>query len=625
MLLFPMKVATMEKTIFEKIGPHIIPLTVLSGITFVVYVNTLGHGFLLNWDDSLYVVENETIQGITWEHLKNAFTQFYVGNYAPLHIISYMFDYTLWGLRPAGFIFTNVFLHAVNGILFYLLLFRMTRRKTLGFLAAFIFLFHPVQVESVAWISQRKNLLAMFFSLASFHFYISYQTTEKLHSRSFYASSVVAFVLALLSKSVTIILPFVLFLYDLCYLEKSNRKSWIANKLPFLVAAGAALLITLRSQLPENDGGRISYAIEGTPGVFYTMLTVLVRYFKIIVWPAELSALYMPPMKVRMDGIVALSALLAVLLVILGFCLYQRRKGLFFWYALFFVGLLPVSQIVSIVTLMNDRYLYFPMLGAAAFYGLIALPSTSMTYDFRRKSIAIVLALVVMPLPWLSWQRTSVWSNDLSLWTDTACKTPNSPLAWNGLGMSYVDAGNHDKAADAFLKALSIDPNDRLALNNIGALYNSTGKVLEARPFLLRVIEFFPGDLNGLMNLGVNYYLSDEFQNAELTLRKVLALQPQSPQALLRLGDVYVGMRNLEMARSYYEEALEMGGGTAYLEYSLARVEALSSHPREALEHLEAAFNMGYNDFQRMTRDAALDSLRGLVDFQILIQKYFGR
>jgi tetratricopeptide (TPR) repeat protein len=614
----------MEKTIFEKIRPHLLPVIVLSGLTFAVYANTLGHDFLLNWDDRFYVVDNETIQGFTGEHLKDAFTRFYVGNYAPLHIISYMIDYTLWGLRPSGFILFNVLIHAVNGILFYLLLFRMNRRVALGFLAAFIFLFHPVQVESVAWISERKNLLAMFFFLSSFHFYVSCRTAGKPQSKFFYTSSILAFVLALLSKSVTVILPLVLFLYDLCYHEKSNRKSWMTNKIPFLIAAGAALLIALKSQLPENDGGRISYAIEGPLGVFYTMLTVLARYFRIIFWPTELSAIYMPPMKVRIDGAVAWSALLVVVLVVLGYYLYRRRKELFFWYALFFVGLLPVSQIVSIVTLMNDRYLYFPLLGAAAFYGFIALPSAENANDISKRGLSLILCLLIMPLPLLSWQRTSVWSNDSSLWMDTTRKAPSSPFAWNGLGMAYVDAGRYDEAADSFLKALSIDPDYMLALNNIGALYNSRGKISEARPFLQKLIELFPDDINGLMNLGINYSISHEFQKAELTFKKVLVLQPQSTGALSRLGDVYLKMKKLDMARRYYREAIEMGGSKAHLEYGLACVESLSGHPQEALERLEAALKMGYNDFQNITNDAALDNLRGLVDFQYLMHKYFG-
>jgi tetratricopeptide (TPR) repeat protein len=353
------------------------------------------------------------------------------------------------------------------------------------------------------------------------------------------------------------------------------------------------------------------------------MLTVLARYFRIIFWPTNLSAIYMPPMKVRIDGAVAWSALLVVLLVVLGYYLYRRRKELFFWYALFFVGLLPVSQIVPIVTLMNDRYLYFPLLGAAAFYGLIAIPSVSDAYDFRKIVLSLMFCLLIVPLPWLSWQRTSVWSNDASLWMDTARKTPSSPLAWNGLGMAYVDEGRSDEAADAFLKALSIDPDYELALNNIGALYNSQGKISEARPYLQKLVELFPDDINGLVNLGINYSLSHEFQKAELTFKKVLALRPQSPDALSRLGYVYLKMKKLDMSRRYYREAIELGGSRAHLEYGLACVESLSGHPREALGHLEAALKMGYNDYQSITKDAALDGIRNLVDFQTLMHKYF--
>lgn len=614
----------MNKIILEKIKYHAVPLIVLAIISFIVYAGSLNHSFLLNWDDDLYVVHNDAVQGMSLGHMREAFTRFYGGNFAPLQIISYMIDHSLWGLRPGCFVFTNVLIHCMNGILFYFLLFRMTQRRAVGFLAAFIFLFHPVQVESVAWISQRKNLLAMFFFLAAFYFYISFRTDEKHRPRLFYILSVSAFILALLSKSVAIILPLVLVLYDLCCLAKPARKSWVINKIPYLLAAGAAVIITLISQQAEQGGGRMSYDIEGPLAVFYTMLTVLVRYFKLLFWPTDLSALYTPPMRLGVDGVVAWSALFAVFLVVLGVYLYRRKKELFFWYALFFIGLLPVSQVVPLVTLMNDRYLYFPMLGAAACYGLIALPAPGIFYGIRKKGIALILSLLLIPLPWLSWQRTSVWSNDLSLWKDTAEKTPGSTFALNGLGMSYLDAGRFDEAEDVFLKTLILDPDYQFALVNIGALYNSKGKLTEARPYLLKVVELFPGDTNGLMNLGINYYLSNEFQKAELTFKKALAVQPQSPDVLSRLGDVYLGMSRPDLARTYYTDAVGIGGSTAYLEYNLACVEALSHHPREALEHLEAALKMGFKDFPHITKDAALAGLRGRSDFQALMHRYFG-
>jgi Flp pilus assembly protein TadD len=613
----------MEKTFFERIRPHLVPVIVLSTLTFAVYAGSLGHRFLLNWDDSLYVLRNPTIRGLSWEHLKDAFTRFYVGNYAPLHIISYMFDYTLWGLNPQGFILTNVLLHAVNGLLFYFLLFRVSGHRAIAFLGAFIFLCHPVQVESVAWISERKNVLAMFFFFVSFHAYLSYRDSGKGVTSIFFIASVAMFLLAVLSKSVAIILPVVLFLYELCYLEEAERKWWIVNKIPFLLIAAAATIIALRSQMPGNEGGRISYAIEGPIGVFYTMLTVLPRYLKLLLWPTQLSALYMPPMKVRVDAAVAWSGLLGLGLVFLGIYLYRKKRGYFFWYSLFFVGLIPVSQIVSIVTLMNDRYLYFPMTGAAAFYAMIVYSSAA-AGNLWRRSLALLLSLLVIPLPWFAWKRTSVWTDDLSLWADAASKTPASPLAWNGLGMAYVGRGLDDEAANAFLQALAIDPNYQLALNNIGALYNSTGKIAEARPYLLKVADLFPYDMNGLMNLGANYYLSGELPKAEQLFKEALALNPGSTDARSRLGDVYLRMSKPDLAAAYYKEAIRVGGDAPHLEYGMACAEALKGHSGAALEHLNTALSMGYRDSHRIATDECLDPLRGLPDFQLLMRRYFG-
>ena len=157
---------------FEIIRPHIFALLILSGVTFALYWQALGHNFLIYWDDNGYVTRNLTIQRVTWENIKTAFTSLYMGNYAPVQILSYMFDYSIWGMRPAGFIFTNILIHIANGILFYYLLTRLSWQRLTACAAALIFLIHPVQVESVVWVSERKNVLSMLFFLLSLIWYI---------------------------------------------------------------------------------------------------------------------------------------------------------------------------------------------------------------------------------------------------------------------------------------------------------------------------------------------------------------------------------------------------------------------------------------------------------------------
>jgi Flp pilus assembly protein TadD len=599
-----------------------LPAAVLLAATFAVYASALGHDFLINLDDGNYVVGNEAIRGLTWEHLKDAFTRFYVGNYAPLHIISYMADYTLWGLRPAGFLFTNVLLHALNGLLFYFLLERMSGRKLWGFLAAFIFLFHPVQVESVAWISQRKNLLALFFFLAAFHSYLSYRTKGAGQGRLYYALSVATFILSLLSKSVAVILPLVLFLYDLCYLRKDERKSWLVDKIPYGIAAAAMAVVTIVSQSHELGGGRVSYYGGSPLYTALTMPTVFVRYLALLLWPAHLSVLYLPPLKTGIDAAVLSSGFVLVLLAVLGWLLYRRKRAFSFWFALFFIGFLPVSQIVPLVTLMNDRYMYFPMLGAAAFFSATALAVIDRLSGYWRILAAGALWLLLLLLPWRSWERLAVWRNDVTLWTDTVAKEPDSEDAWYNLGKSYYDAGQKDSALAAYSRALVINPAAKDVLNNIGGIYMEKGEILTARPFLVEAVTYDPEYFNGLLNLGTNYFLSGEFQNAEMTFQKALALRPRSARVLSSLGDVYLSMRKLDRADEYYEKAVQLGGRNANLEFNRARVEALRGRSGEALKLLESALHLGYRDLENIRKDSALDSLRALPDFKRLMHAF---
>ena len=599
---------------------HIVLLALLLAGICLVYAQNLSHEFLLNWDDMEYVVENETIRGFEWKHIKDAFTSFYMHNYAPLHLISYMLDYAVWGLNPAGFLLANVVLHALNGFLFYFLIVRLSGRRLWGFLAAFLFLFHPVQVESVAWISQRKNLLAMAFFLLAFHSYISYKKGEPGRRRLFYALSILASILALMSKSVTMILPLALVLFDLCYPEKQNRRWMPADKLPYVLVSAAAAFLATQSQSPELGGGRTPY-LGGSPvTTFFTMVTVLPRYLGLFFWPVNLSALYMPPIRIHFDAAIGWSVLLLVLLSVLGIFLFRRRAALFFWFALFFVGLMPVSQDVPLVTFMNDRYLYFPMLGAAALFGGAAVLALGRTRGYQQKALGAALCLLLLPLPLLSWQRSSVWKNDLTLWGDTAGKTPDSPDAWFGLGMSYSDAGMKEEEVFAYMQALSIDPDYWYALGNLGGIAGLT----RSRPLLIRAVADKPEYFDGYMHLGTNYYLTGEFRDAALAFGTALTLRPNSAKALFALGNVHYRMRDLSAARKFYEQAAGAGGINANLEYHRACVEALDGRAGDALRHLEDSFKLGYKDYKNVSSNPDLNSLRQLQDFQRLVNTFFG-
>lgn len=616
---------------FNRMKPHLAPALLLLAMTFGVYASSLGHNFLTDWDDTIYITNNEAVRGFTLGHLKTAFSTFYAGNYAPLHIISYMLDYTIWGMRAAGFIFTNILIHALNGLLYYALVIKLTTRRLWAFGAGFIFLLHPVQVESVVWISQRKNVLAMFFFLISFLLYTAYREPgfktqnsklETRNSKLFYAGSVAAFLLALLAKSVVVILPPILLLYDLCYLEKEKRGKWLADKIPYIAVAGLIALVALKSQVLEFGGGRTGYHGGSPLATFYTMLPVLMRYLGMLIWPAQLSAFYNPAIRTDADWAVALSGAGVVILCLGGYYLYRWRKDLFFWAGVFFIGLVPVLQIVPLVTLINDRYFYFPMIGSAAFMAGIAGMAMTALGEPYRKGLAVILCVVLLALPVLSIKRAEVWQDSLTLWQDAYSKVPDNSLVCLYLGHAYQETGRRDAALPLYLRALSLDPLNRDALHNISMLYLEIGDTQRGWPYVLELVKNNPQCAECLFTLGNYHYQSGELEKAEAVYRRVLALKPRSGAALRNLGLVYAAQGKFEPARQSFQEAMVIDGENAEIHFDLACLEATVGNAGAALAHLEAAFKLGFKDADAVEKNPTLDSLRAMPEFRQLVGRY---
>jgi tetratricopeptide (TPR) repeat protein len=519
--------------------------------SFAVFWPALGHNFLINWDDQQYVVQNPAVRGVTLDHVKAAFMNVYVGNYAPLQIISYMLDYDIWGPRASGFIFTNILLHTANALMFFLLLARLSGNKAWPFPAALVFLLHPVQVESVVWIAQRKNLLAMFFFLVSFFCYAVYTEKEENRAPPLYVVSLAAFALAMLAKSVAIILPLVLVLFELCYRKRSGIRRLLVDKIPFMAIAVLFGIVAIKSQSAQLQGGRTSY-YGGSPfATFLTMLPVLASYLKLVFWPAGLSAWYNPPVKNTVDVAVAWSALLSLLLAVLGVVLYRRRRPLFFWYALFFVGLLPVSQIVPIVTLMNDRYLYFPMLGGGAFLGLALYGDQGWT-ELRRSGKGMLLAAAafsaIVGYTAVTVQRIGVWQDSYTLWNDVVAKSPGAALPHDCFGEALLEKGKLDAAIEQFKIALGFESFQTKAVaggaaydfarthNNLGVAYGRKGMTDEAVGEFVAAIRLKPEYAKAYDNLGSAFMHKGLFDKALDCFAAAVRLDPANPEFAMHLA-----------------------------------------------------------------------------------------
>jgi protein O-mannosyl-transferase len=596
---------------------HLLAGLVVVAAAFAIYWQLLGHEFLSNWDDDKYVTANEAVKGISFAHLRAAFTRAYVGNYAPFQIISYMVDHSVWGLRASGFYLTNILLHAMNGLLLYALVHRCQRSWYAAVIAALLFVVHPVQVESVAWISQRKNLLAMTFFLLALLLYAAYRERGRL-ARAAYLCSLLAYAAALLTKSVTVILPVVLVLYDLRQPARQERR--FADKVPYLLAAAGAAALTLVTQRAELEGGRAAYHGGSPWNTLLTMLTVLTRYLQNIIWPARLSAFYQVPIRTGVDGQVLLGAALLATAAVVGVILFRRQRQLFFWYALFFVGLAPVSQVVPIVTLMNDRYLYFPLLGVAASCGLV-LAFPQLAGRWRRPAATLACAVVIL-LGLAAFQRARVWTDAITLWQDAVAMNPDSKTVFIGLAEAYHNAGRLDEARPAYLSALSLSPGDPNVLNNLGVLYLDKGEPLKARPFLEQVLAEDPRSFDGLLNLGNSYFLEGKLAKAEELFLAAATVRPTAHHPFKGLGNVYLRRGEVDRARELYRRSLVLGGDPAGLNYDLACTEAVAGRLADSLRHLDAALQSGFRNGAELRDNQDLAALRSTPEFQRLLEKF---
>lgn len=425
----------------RRIPPAAAILTIIA-VAFFLYASTLGHGFIFIWDDYKYVVNNSDVHGFSSANLKAVFSNYYVGNYAPLHLISYMCDYQLWGLDPLGYHFSNIAMHALNGILVYRLFTALEIPAGASLFGAVLFVAHPVQVESVAWVSERKNLISAAFFLLALLSYINYRNRINNLARD-YSLSLIFFTCALLSKSAAVIFPLVIASYDLCYKRGGPGRLKIIDKLPFLFLSLAAGILAVLTQ-NRNAHINIGDYPGGTPtAAVWTMIPVFISYVGDLVCPFDLSPYYMVPVRRYIDTAVLLSIFVFVCMIIAGVRFCRRDNRMAFFTSIYVLSLLPVMQFIPIIsTLKNDRYLYFPMIGAAGAAAIAASFLLRQDSGGIRNATAAIAVIVCVVLGSTAYRQSLIWKDNISLWKHALKQNPENMLAWLMLAKGYTKAGN---------------------------------------------------------------------------------------------------------------------------------------------------------------------------------------
>jgi len=421
--------------------------------SLALYAKTVTFGFLPMWDDGFYVLHNPQIQDLSLAHLAEFFSSTFKGSYHPLPLLSYALEHALWGLAPGGYHATNAFLHALNSCLVLLLVTRLTGRPGLSLFAATLFAVHPVNVENVAWVSERKTLLAAGFGLASLLVYLHHLESGR---RRQYAAALGLYLLALLSKATFIVLPLVLLLHALL-LDKGGRR-W-RRSLPFFAATAVVLAVTLRTFAAESlfeTGSLRPSMLFGT--VYPTMLPIFWKYVELLAFPAGLSGFYETPLHHSFASLPVLAALVGWLVA---FALVLRRGSpqVRFWFFWFWIWLLPASNLIPGLVYYADRYLYSPGIGAYVLLGMAVswLTRSGLAARWsparRRRVLASAGAALAAAYAGVAFLRMEVWRDELAFWEDTVEKSPGMYKPHLNLGVAYENKGRLTEAEREYVAA----------------------------------------------------------------------------------------------------------------------------------------------------------------------------
>ena len=566
--------------------------------TLALYNPVNRHPFV-NYDDDRYITENLHVHnGLTWRTITWAFTATEQGNWHPLTWLSHALDYQLFHQNPAGHHFTSLLIHAANAVLLFLFLMYATRRLGPSLFVAALFALHPINVESVAWVAERKNVLCTFFFFATLIAYCWYARQPDWRRYLVFAG---LFLLGLMSKPMVITLPFVLLLLDYWPLGRirgghadataAPLSKLVVEKLPLIALSAASAVITMQAQ---RAGGAMRSTAQFSLAVrLENAVMAYAMYLWKMIWPSHLSPIYPHPGDSLAGWQVGTSALVLLAVTAVALKFRARRYLLTGW--LWFLGtLVPVIGLVQVGDqAMADRYAYIPLVGI---FIMIAWRIADLADS---KQIGLVVrvipaACVLLALSFATNRQLGYWSSNYDLWTHAVAVTGRNFIAQDNLGGALLWLGKTDEAYLHFQAAAEINPLDPMSRSNLGAYLQEHGHVAEAIEKYNRVITLTsdPGLLAATYaNLGAAYRKLGEDEKARTSYDQALQLNPNQYNVYLGLGELLEKQSRLDDAISNYSKAVELRPtDTGFL--LLGRALERTGRRSEALAAYQAALKL---------------------------------
>ena len=551
-------------------GLVVVVCFVLAAIVLIVFGKTVQYEFV-NYDDDQYVYENPRIaNGLSLNAVRSAFTRFHAENWHPLTTISHQIDCQIYHLRSGGHHLTNVFLHALAAVILFLALRQMTGRLWPSAFVAAIFALHPLRVSSVAWVSERKDVLSGVFFALTLLAYSSYVRTNRV---SRYVLVPALFALGLMCKPTLVTLPFVLLLLDYWPLQRfansrdddehsisrptapRSLRYLLVEKIPLFLLSAGSCVVTLFAQ----ERTVIAMRQFGLGDRLANAAVSYVIYLWQVFWPAHLAVVYPYPEGGRT---VAQAFLALLVLLIISVACYIRRDAYPFllvgW--LWFLGtLVPMIGLIQVgIQARADRYTYLSQIGLylAMTWGALVLADK---WRLGRKTLMVLALLVVTTLAAASWRETGFWRNSETLWNHTLANTSNNYIAENNLGDTLMKKeGRLDEAILHLRKSLQISPEYPDANNNLGFALGTKGEWNEAIVLFEKAIRVRPHFPQAHSNLGVSLSKLGRNDEAFAELREAVRLNDDYRDAHRNLAVLLLQLGHRDEAIFQFEEALRL-------------------------------------------------------------------
>jgi protein O-mannosyl-transferase len=482
----------------------ILAALLLSIAVLIIYFNVQDFEFV-NYDDPTYITDNQVIKsGLTWKGVVTAFTTNYYGNWHPLTTISFMVEYHLFRLGAGAYHWDNLLFHVLNSLLLFLVFKRLTHAFWQSLAVATLFALHPLHVESVAWISGRKDVLCALFWFLTMYAYTRY-TEQQTFFR--YGFILLSFSLGLMAKPMLVTLPFVLLLLDYWPLSRFSMRQMphgsiiiFFEKIPLIILSIISSVITFSAQIDSQS--IVPLEILSLQTRLSNAFVSYRQYIYKTLWPIDLAVLYPYPSAVPLDELI-LSIVILIAITATVLCFVENYRYLFVGWLWYLGSLIPVIGIVQVGTqAMADRYTYIPLIGL---FIIVAWGIHDLLKDWHLKRAimtgsAILVCFLLMSISWL---QVQTWKNSRTLFQHAIAVTPRNYIAHSNLGLDYAQQGNNEEACFHYQEALKISPNFADAHNNLGALMARTGNIGGAIQEFQRALKSEPGHNLAKKNLRI--------------------------------------------------------------------------------------------------------------------------